>query len=223
MEKLIVFLIIITFSIIKSMIDKAAERKAQLPRPPIVRPPAEHKARVQSEIESFLSEVKAGNAGEIMAQPGQQTVMMDVPRPQQEARSPLPQNRPQPQRNQGQSKGGGNKQKNQSQQKQQKKKKSQETVARNQAAAVGSGVREHVDQHIGQHVQQHMKNQIAEQVKNDMTGNLRRAADAKEATADAKGTNPSAVAILESLKSPIGMRQAMILNEVLSRPRALRR
>lgn len=84
---------------------------------------------------------------------------------------------------------------------------------------VGSGVREHVNEYIGQHVHQHMKKQIDDYVTADMSGGTVAAVvpDTQE-----QG-HKAAAELIARLRSPEGMRQAILVNEILSRPRSLRR
>lgn len=229
MEKLIIFLLIAAFSIIKSMMDKAAERKALQARPPAV-PPQNHKERVQSELEAFLAEARGG-AGK--AAPPQQAA-----RPGQPASM-----RPEGQRS-GQSQRAAGRQTSGSGQPRQKQPKaasrSQQTPRRQKPAAeqptgaqpgtpLGAGVREHVSQHIGQHVQQHMKNMLDDRVRTDLRTGLQREGDAQRQAASAEQASTAAqsaavrTGIVDALRSPAGVRQAILVSEILARPRVLRR
>ena len=92
----------------------------------------------------------------------------------------------------------------------------------------GSGVGAHVDTFIGQHVKSHIGNQLADSVKADISDQVRsRLGEDKNrpSAPTAATTHGSAAAgdLLSALRSPQGVRQAILISEVLSKPKALRR
>ena len=92
----------------------------------------------------------------------------------------------------------------------------------------GSGVGAHVESFIGQHVRSHIGNQIDDSVKNDISNQVRSHLGedkSKLSAPTAATTHGSAAAgdLLLALRSPQGVRQAILISEVLSKPKALRR
>jgi len=92
----------------------------------------------------------------------------------------------------------------------------------------GSGVGAHVESFIGQHVQSHIGKQISDAVRNDISDQVRsHLGDDKnqQAAPAAATTHGSAAAgdLLAALRSPQGVRQAILISEVLGKPKALRR
>jgi len=88
---------------------------------------------------------------------------------------------------------------------------------------VGSGIAEHVDEYINQHVKEHIDHDVDEHVQvaivDEVTEHLGPGEKPKAAS-----TGPSAAqSVRELLKDPSGVRNAILVNEILSRPRALRR
>lgn len=103
-----------------------------------------------------------------------------------------------------------------------------ETVAPTSGRSAGSGVGSHVDSFIGDHVKSHIGHQIKESVKNDVSDQVRNHlgersnTDATAAAATAHGS-VAAADILAALRNPAGVRQAILMSEILSKPKALRR
>lgn len=92
----------------------------------------------------------------------------------------------------------------------------------------GSGVGAHVDSFIGQHVKSHIGKQIGDAVKNDISDQVRShlGEDKNKQTAPTATTTHGSVAagdLLTALRSPQGVRQAILISEVLGKPKALRR
>ncbi len=92
----------------------------------------------------------------------------------------------------------------------------------------GSGVGAHVDSFIGQHVKSHIGKQIADAVQHDINAQVRSHLGEdknKQAASTASTTHGSATAgdLLTALRSPEGVRQAILISEVLGKPKALRR
>jgi len=92
----------------------------------------------------------------------------------------------------------------------------------------GSGVGSHVDTFIGQHVKSHIGNQLADSVKTDISDQVRShlGEDKNRPSAPTAATTHGSAAagdLLLALRSPQGVRQAILISEVLSKPKALRR
>jgi hypothetical protein len=238
MEKLIVFLVIIVFSIIKSMIDKSAERKAQQAqqvRPMIGRPPANHRDKVQSEIEAFLTEVRAGTTTQRetesrdspMRQPAGGTPYAATAGQQPAAaqRPNKPQRAQQGRAQQGRAQQGRNKSGQRNQPSSGSQKKRAETDAANRPTSmVRATAAEYENQQIGLSVQPNRRSQIDGHALADRSGGARRHTDDVQIADGRKstGSGSTAASLIEALRSPAGMRQAIIVSEVLSRPRSLR-
>ena len=234
MEKLIVFLFIIIFGIIRTLIEKSAENKARQNRPQPPQAAGNHKERLQSELEAFLSEVngKQPNANRPAAAATARAATAN-----REGRNP---------RNSGQQATPAQSSQAAVQRSKQKKSQRPRPVAAadsssarssgsgRSSASTGSGrdrsaesvfnssspgVNDHVNAYIGQHVQQHMGNQIDAHVQANMNGGTVNAV----APEPPRPGNRAAADLITKLRSPEGMRQAILLNEVLSRPRVLRR
>lgn len=96
------------------------------------------------------------------------------------------------------------------------------------AAPRGSGVGSHVESYIGQHVKSHIGQQIGDAVKNDISDQVRHhlGEDKNKPSAPGAATTHGSVAagdLLSALRSPQGVRQAIMISEVLGRPKSLRR
>ena len=92
----------------------------------------------------------------------------------------------------------------------------------------GSGVGAHVATFIGQHVKSHIGNQLSDTIKTDISDQVRSHLGEdknKPSMPTAATTHGSAAAgdLLLALRSPQGVRQAILISEVLSKPKALRR
>jgi flagellar biosynthesis GTPase FlhF len=123
----------------------------------------------------------------------------------------------------------------------QRKKQKQKAVAAAAAAAereaqegprrgdrnrkVGSGVAAHVESYIGEHVKSHIGRDIDAAVKRDITDRVRKnlRSDRVDPTLELEPAprTDSATEYLSFLKDPRSVRQAMIINEILSRPKIL--
>jgi hypothetical protein len=93
--------------------------------------------------------------------------------------------------------------------------------------SVGSGVAEHVDSYIGDHVRSHMGRDVDNFVKKDIDERVRShlgSQSSKPVEMSASDTGSAAADdILSVLKTPAGVRHAILVNEILSRPRSLRK
>jgi hypothetical protein len=101
----------------------------------------------------------------------------------------------------------------------------EEPRPRDRNRKIGSGVAAHVESYIGDHVKSHMGRDVDAAVKRDITDRVRRnlGSDRIDPTLELEPTprTDSATEYLSFLKDPRSVRQAMIINEILSRPKVL--
>ena len=92
------------------------------------------------------------------------------------------------------------------------------------STATGEGVARHVEQAISAHVRQHVGSAISESVRRDI-GEHVEATFGQDAAGGAAmaGQTGGAAGIRRILKSPGGVQQAMLVSEILNRPRIFRR
>ena len=165
----------------------------------------ERRRRIQSDIESFLSEVRQATGAqaddEQQPPPKKKQTSRPARRPQQRRRSrqgsrqsakPAPQPRPSRSRQ-----------------------------------ALGSGISEHVDTYISKHVADHVDSKVDNLGKGDIAHSVEDHLGARSVEMPAvevivQNDSPAAE-IRRLLRTRQGVRQAILLNEVLNRPRALRR
>ena len=210
--KWIVILIFVVLRIVFS-ISKANEN-AQKKKPRVQADPG-RKQRVQSEIEAFLSEV-SGNK-----QPAEQDDAELARRRQKQQRRTAEAKRRQQEEQQRRQADG---EKRRRREQQASSSKSRHKGERK----VGSGVAAHVDQYIGQHVSEHINNDVDEYVDATIVDSVeehlgdRKLEMPTMATSSVK-TSSAAAAVAKMLRNPEGVRSAIIVNEILSRPRPLRR
>ncbi len=152
-------------------------------------------------------------------QKGTQRPAAQVPRPHQNQKSQKNQHAANAQRGQ------------QSRQKQRppagNKKTPQKAPSNASSRPTGSGVGAHVESFIGEHVKSHIGKQIGDAVQQNITDQVRShlGEDKNKQVASAATTHGSAAAgdLLTALRSPQGVRQAILISEVLGKPKALRR
>lgn len=156
-------------------------------------------ARLQNEIESFLAEVTG------------QKPQKKKPSPEEAARQQ--QERRARRRQQAEAK------QKQEQQKQQKKRSRSKPSGERK---VGSGINEHVEEYISKHVAEHIDNDVDEYVEativdsvEDHLGN--RNTEMPTLTGVRKKKN-AAKAVADMLRDPTGIRNAILINEILKRP-----
>ena len=178
-------------------------------------PPESQRSRAQTEIAAFLSGSSA---------PAQ--------RPQQPARPAVAPQRPMNQQGQQQqSEPLRPKQKQKQKQKPQRtglaEAQPKQTSKPKSERNIGSGVREHVDSYIGDHVKTHMGRDVDAHVKKEIDERVKSHLGSQSSQAVEMTGQPvneyAASDLLKALKSPEGVRQAILVSEILSRPRALRR
>lgn len=198
--KLIVFVVVIGFSAIQSLIkaaqDKARQqelqggnrnRQAQVGVP-------NRKVKVQNEIEAFLRDVTGAEKRE-QTESIQARERRDRRRQQIEAKRVA------------------------AQRQQQKKTKPR--------ASVKSSIGSHVDQYINKHVDNYLDHDVDEYVEATIVDSVddhlgSRAQEMPSSTRPARKTT-AATSITALLRNPEGVRNAILVNEILSRPRIFRK
>ncbi|MEZ6124160.1 MAG: hypothetical protein R3C49_13430 [Planctomycetaceae bacterium] len=229
MEKLIVFLIFMGFSIVSSLM-KSAREKAEQQKPKAQVDPA-RRQRVQSEIEAFLNEV-GGNSGARRAAaptPSAEVQQADRQRQAQEAKRKREE--------QARQRAAKKKQRQPTAPSVPERPKPQRTVRAGSLGQpltsqigghrVGGNVSEHVGQYIGRHVEEAIDNDIEEYVEETVIGNVnrnlgRRDLEMPTQTVNSRRTTAAADSVRKMLKDPKGVRNAILVNEILSRPKSLR-
>lgn len=200
MEKLIIFIIFVVFSAIRGSI-KAANEKAERER--LVQKPADpdRKQRVQSEIESFLAEVKGGN-------------------PQQE-QAPTQRTAERQERRRRKAEAKRRQEAEQEKQRQQTRRPvSLRAAAAEQESRLSSSVTQHVSEYMSPHVIG-LSASAESESGNPHSGSQE---TGMPSTVLARsGSASAAKAVVALLKDPVGVRNAILVNEILSRPKALRR
>jgi len=93
---------------------------------------------------------------------------------------------------------------------------------------LGSGISEHVDSYITQHVDEYVDSQVDDFVEVDIAQSVEshlgdRRSEMPPRTETADSPESPAVRFRKLLQDPEGVRQAIMLNEVMSRPRVLRK
>lgn len=219
MERLVVILIFVGISIVRGLM-KTAKEKAARERHVGQRADPNRKDRVQGEIEAFLSEVGGGTS----EQPSPRD---ETGRRQEERRQKNQEKKERARRNE--------QEKRRQQAIQQKRddtraRRTAETKSANAPSRkVGSGISDHVDQYINQHVHEHLDHDESDFVDasmietvDDHLGN--RAVEMGMKTRTTRRVqSESARAVMKLLKDPVGVRNAILVNEILSRPRSLRK
>ncbi|MEO2033282.1 MAG: hypothetical protein ABGZ35_14475 [Planctomycetaceae bacterium] len=180
---------------------------------------AVNRRRVQSDIDAFLSEVGAAPA----QAPARER---PTPAPQrarrQETSAQRRQNRGLQQRRQRQQDEG------QQGQRQQAPANSRKATSPITERPPGSGISEHVDRYISQHVADHVDSKVDDLVEVDIAHSVNshlgnRSAELPSLTQAGVDLPTSAATFRKLLRSREGARQAILLNEILARPRPLRR
>jgi hypothetical protein len=206
---IIVFIVLrIVFSISKAN-EKGQQQKQRVQANP------GRKQRVQSEIEAFLSEVSGKK------------------QPRQEDDEELARRRQKQLRRKAEAKRRQREKQPQQQEERESRGRREPLTSSSKSRRlgerkVGSGVAAHVDKFIGQHVSEHMNHDVGEYVDATIVDSVeehlgnRKLEMPTMATSSAK-TSSAAAAVAKMLRNPEGVRNAIIVNEILSRPRPLRR
>ncbi|MCH2201775.1 MAG: hypothetical protein MK102_07385 [Fuerstiella sp.] len=154
----------------------------------------------QSDIEAFLSEVRAATEKKPrQEQSGQQVSKQSHPRKQQSHRRD-------PQRSE--------------------QRHTKATPVRTRS--LGTGVNEHVETYISQHVAEHVESNVDNFVEIDIVNSVEshlgnRSEELSELTRTETPLPTAADEFRKLLRSQSGVRQAILLNEILKKPRALQR
>lgn len=198
--RLIFFLVIVVFSIIQSIIKSANEKakKQQLQADP------DRRKRVQNEIESFLAEVSGGqpDASERRRKRQQRT---NARRREQQI------------------------QKNRREEElRQQKKAAAAKLRKSRSRKVGSGITEHVDEYIHQHVNEYLDHDVDEYVEATIVDNVDlnlgdRTLEMLGTTSVARPSGETAKTLVSLLRDPNGVRNAILVYEILTRPAVLKR
>lgn len=201
--KLIVFVVIIGFSAIQSLI-KAAQDKARQQNAGGQNRQAEvgvpnRKAQVQNEIEAFLRDATGGDKRE-------QTESMQARERRDKRRRQLEAKREAAQR---------------------KKAEEQRKAKAKPRSSVQSSIGSHVDQYIGKHVDEYLDHDVDEYVDativDSVDKNLGNRGTEMPGSTRPKKPPKAAASIAALLRNPDGVRDAILVNEVLSRPRIFRK
>ena len=174
-------------------------------------PPENQRSRAQSEIAAFLS----GSAA-----PAQRPPQQPPQGSQRPMNQPAPQQLAQPQRPK-------QKQKQKPQRAELAEAQPKRTPQPKPERTIGSGVREHVDAYIGDHVKTHMGRDVDAHVKKEIDERVKSHLGSQSSQAVEMTGQPvneyAASDLLKALKSPEGVRQAILVSEILARPKVLRR
>ena len=168
----------------------------------------ERRRRVQSEIDAFLTEVGAGKP----VPPAQTNQQKSEQRRQRRT-----QQRRQPQQQIASAAS--------------QRKAPLERQAQNSPTperSLGSGINKHVDSYISRHVAEHIETDVDDFVEAHIVDSVEnhlgnRSTELPALTSSGTKQPTSASEFRKLLKSRSGVRQAILLNEVLTRPRSLRR
>lgn len=206
--QVIIFLIFGVIALIRALSrnnqEQQANQRANAGQP-------DRRRRVQSDIDAFLSEVSQASGNK--------------PQRQRPAAPPAGRSRPQQQQRPQQTR-QRQKPRGQQSRRQQAPRPTQE---RSQSKrALGSGVSEHVETYISQHVAEHVDSKVDDYVEVDIVESVDsnlgdRAAEMPVTAESVPGQMTSAAEFRRLLRSSQGVRQAILLNEVLKRPKSLRR
>lgn len=211
MEKLIVVLIILGFSAVQSMIKAANEKAKKEQRQAQQGGRGRQRATVQNEIESFLEGIND-------PQPGS-------PAPRQGSDSIRTRERRERRRQQAEAK------KSEARHRQAEQKKAAREARKREAdrkrEAIGSGISRHVNEYISQHVDEYIDHDVEEYVEATIVESVEEnLGDRSEEMPPLTGQKPARSAasdVAALLRNPEGVRNAILVNEILSRPRALRK
>ena len=199
MEKLVILFIIFAVSQAFKALSGGKNDQAQNRPRQIGNANPDRRRKVQNEIEAFLNEVKGSDESDAA-----------------ERRAALERR----------------KRREQAQRKQLEK----EERRRRQAAAakkaeeksrrkVGSGISEHVDQYINKHVEEYVDNDVEEYVEATIVDSVEEHLGDRPVVASPseRSRSEAAESVVKLLKDPKGVRNAILVNEILSRPAVLRR
>jgi hypothetical protein len=205
--KLVIILVFAIIAIVRAL-KNAAEDKKGGQRVNANAP--ERRRRVQSEIDAFLTEVGAGEPVP-PAQANQQKSKQQRKRRTQQRRQ---------QQSQQQNASAA------SQRQAPLERQTQNSPTKERS--LGSGINEHVDSYISQHVAEHIETDVDDFVEAHIVDSVEshlgdHSTELPSLTSSGPIQPTSASEFRKLLKSRSGVRQAVLLNEVLKRPSSLRR
>ena len=208
MEKLVILVIIGVLSLASSIIKNAREKKKNAQRAEAA---PKLKQRVESEIDAFLTEVGA-RAPDAVPPPRKQSPRARQPQHRRQKLSQSGTRVPQPRRRQ---RSGLTAQPKSS------------TVGSLAVHDVGTGINKHVESYIADHVAENVGSDVSDHVRTDIVQSAQshlglRSSEMPSPTENAHVTS-RADSIRRTLQQPEGVRQAIVLYEVLKHPVALRR
>ncbi|MCR9200469.1 MAG: hypothetical protein NXI04_17680 [Planctomycetaceae bacterium] len=210
MEKLIVVLIILGFSAVQSMIKAANEKAKKEQRQAQGGARPRQRATVQNEIESFLEGI---NDPQPTAAPRQGSDSIRT-RERRERR-----------RQQAEAKKAEARNRQAAQKKAAREARKREADRKREA--IGSGISRHVNEYISQHVDEYIDHDVEEYVEativESVEDNLGDRSEEMPPLTGQKPTRSAAADVARLLRNPEGVRNAILVNEILSRPRALRK
>lgn len=219
MEKLIILIIFVGFSMVRGLI-KSANEKAQREQRLAQRADPNRKRKVQGEIEAFLSEV---GGGKDQAPPRGDAATQR----RNERRQRLQEEKARARRDQQERRRQAEIQ--QKREATRKRRQAEDQATNSPERKVGSGISEHVDQYINKHVAEHIDDDIEEYVEATIVDSVEDNLGARnvempnQPTTTHAAQSPAAKAVRALLQDKTGVRNAILVNEILSRPRSLRR
>jgi hypothetical protein len=231
MEKLIFFLVLAVVSLIQNALKRAEENRKIAGENRL--PPEQPSRQSRPEIDEFLT------GSSTRTQESQRVFQAENPEPRRLKQTPFsdrgaendaPQ-RPQQQKPRQKSRNSqSGKRRNESSRGRQTAPAAaagsgDTKAAKKNSGQVGSGVRDHVDQYLARRPEVH-RHAIEDHVKSDMAGGIRSAPLSEtdtEAVPVATVKHASAETIFQALRNPDDIRQAILVNEILARPRIFRR
>ncbi len=197
-------------------ISKAANEKGEKQQPRAQADPG-RKQRVQSEIEAFLSEV----TGNKQPREGNTDDAQLARRREQQLQRKAEAKRRQHEEQQ--------RQKKEAEKRRRRAPQAATSKSRHKGErSIGSGIGAHVDHYISQHVSEHIDHDVDEYVDATIVDSVdkhlgNRALEMPTMASSSTKNSAAAKSIAAMLRSRDGVRNAIIVNEILSRPRPLRR
>ena len=212
-------MVFIGISIVRGLM-KTANEKAERERRLAQRGAPNRKQRVQSEIEAFLQEVGGGNRENAPAE-------NDAGARREERRRRIQEKKARARRDQQEQR---RQQKILQEREETRQRRQRETAAASTPRRnVGSGISEHVDEYINKHVSEHIDHDVEEYVEATIVDSVEdhlgsRDIEMPQRPHTTRGSSSDASkAVVKLMKDPVGVRNAILVNEILSRPRSLRK
>ena len=198
----IIFLVVSFISWILNIKNQAEEKRKQKPQRQRQAKAGQGGGKLQSELDAFLKEVQ----GQQQQNPRPQA--KPRPRPAPAATKSRDESRPKP--------------RPRPQQRQAKPQKTRQTAERVQATNPPAPHRAELGAGLSDHVSEYMSNQISESVRDHIdTSDVRSELTTAHSVQEQQRTG-SGNAIVSALRDPKSVRMAMVVNEILQRPKSLR-